>query len=134
MNIIRGRKGNPSKNPTETFTGSVWMDQVFTSEKLNVLDVFFTPGARTYWHKHEIGQLLIVMHGSGYISNENNDVYAIRSGDKVFIPAGEVHWHGGSSNSYLLHTAVSMGKTEWMHEVSDSDYNSACHNESVREE
>lgn len=122
MQIIRGRKGNSSKNPTDTFTGEVWMDQVLTDQNITVLDVFFKPSARTYWHKHEVGQLLTVMHGSGYIANEQNDVYSINSGDKIFIPAGEIHWHGAGPDSYLLHTAVSMGKTEWLHEVSDNDY------------
>jgi len=123
MQIIRSRNENPSNNPTETFTGEVWMDQVLTDDNITVLDVFFTPNARTYWHTHEIGQLLTVMHGSGYIAKENNEIYAIESGDKVYIPAGEVHWHGAGPDSYLLHTAVSLGKTKWLDEVSEKDYN-----------
>src|SRR5690625_3357243 len=123
MQIIRSRNENPSNNPTETFTGEVWMDQVLTDDNITVLDVFFTPNARTYWHTHEIGQLLTVMHGSGYIAKENNEKYAIESGDKVYIPAVEVNNHGEGTEYYLFNTTVSLCKTEYLVEALDNDYN-----------
>ncbi|HET7629584.1 MAG TPA: cupin domain-containing protein [Bacillales bacterium] len=125
MEVVRGRAGKPSENRTATFTGKVWGDGILSTGNVTVNDVYFEPGARTNWHKHEEGQLLLIQHGAGYVVNEAGDVLAVRAGDKVFIPAGEVHWHGGAPDSYMLHTAISLKKTEWLHPVSDDDYEKA---------
>ena len=46
----------------------------------------------------------------------------IRAGDIVWIPADERHWHGAAADSYLLHTAISLGQTNWQDEVVEADY------------
>jgi len=65
MRIARGRAPAPSEQRTETFTGGVWADPVLAAEgEVGVNDVFFEPGARTHWHTHAIGQVLVVTHGA----------------------------------------------------------------------
>ena len=56
--------------------------------------VFFLPGARTHWHRHEAGQILLVTHGRGLAVNETGDGGAIMPGDVVWFEPGERHWHG----------------------------------------
>ncbi|MBN9622091.1 MAG: cupin domain-containing protein, partial [Actinobacteria bacterium] len=84
--------------------------------------VVFEPGGRTYWHKHEVAQVLFVTTGEGRLQSADGTGGTLRPGDVAHIPAGEVHWHGAAPGSLLVHVAVSVGKTEWMHEVSDEEY------------
>jgi quercetin dioxygenase-like cupin family protein len=84
--------------------------------------VTFTPGARTYWHSHEKGQILQVLAGRGLVCSAGGAVEVIRAGDTVWCPAGETHWHGAAPDSYMVHTAISLGATNWADPVSDSDY------------
>jgi quercetin dioxygenase-like cupin family protein len=44
-------------------------------------------------------------------------------GDIVWAPAGTTHWHGGDDGTYLLHLAISYGKTTWADAVTDEEYN-----------
>ncbi|EME79481.1 uncharacterized protein MYCFIDRAFT_18509, partial [Pseudocercospora fijiensis CIRAD86] len=97
--------------PTETFSGTVHMDPVFTAEDNSCMgnNVFFTPGARTYWHTHEHGQILSVTMGTGLICSKGQAPRKLQVGDIVHIPAGEMHWHGGSSTTMMAHLAISLG-------------------------
>lgn len=127
MQVIRGRAaGKGSERREQTFTGMVWLDPVLSAEGLVVNNVFFEPGAHSYWHHHEVGQLLIFTHGAGYVTNREGEVCAVRAGDVVYTPAGEVHWHGAGPDTYMHHLAVSLGSTVWLEEVSAEHYRSAC--------
>lgn len=126
MNVVRGRAGKQSEKRGGTFTGTVWGDSVLKEDGITVNNVFFEPNARTFWHRHGIGQVLIVTAGAGYVVNRDGEVNSVRAGDIVHIPAGEVHWHGASPESIFLHTAISVQTTEWLEEVSDEDYQKAC--------
>ena len=90
---------------------------------INTVD--FTPCARTYWHSHENGQIIQVLAGRGYIQAADGPIRIIRAGDTIWAPPGERHWHGGSSDSFMVHTAISLGATNWEQEVTDEEYNSA---------
>ncbi len=126
MRIAHGRAGKPSERRTDTFTGEVLADPVLPGEDGIVVNaVLFAPGARTYWHKHEVAQVLFVTQGEGRLQSADGTGGTLRPGDVAHIPAGEVHWHGAAPGSLLLHVAVSVAKTEWMHEVSDEEYEAA---------
>lgn len=84
--------------------------------------VSFTPGARTYWHNHERGQILLVIAGKGLVQSEGEPVEVLRQGDAVWVPAGEQHWHGATPDSFMTHVAISLGTTGWADAVSDADY------------
>lgn len=124
MKIIRGREANAaSERRGDTFTGEVWADPVLASTGgVTINNVLFTPRARTHWHRHERGQVLVVSSGQGRVYTRDGEGGVIRAGDTVFIPAGEEHWHGADAESYMLHLAISLGKTEWLEPVSDEDY------------
>jgi quercetin dioxygenase-like cupin family protein len=124
-----GRTGAHSEERGATFTGRVWADPVLGAEDgIMVNNVFFEPGARTHWHTHEIAQVLHVVAGEGRVQSRDGSGSKLRAGDVVHIRAGEEHWHGAASGSYLLHLAVSVGATNWLDPVSDADYESATGN------
>ncbi len=108
-----------------TFSGLVYGDALLNSaDGTAVNSVFFAPGARTFWHSHERGQLLQVLAGRGLIASRSEPVQPLEPGDVVWVPAGEVHWHGGGAETTLVHLAVSLGQTTWFEEVSADDYGS----------
>ncbi len=124
MRIARGRvEGSTSEQRTATFTGSVWVDPLLgEADGIMVNTVFFEPGARTHWHTHEIAQVLQVSSGRGWLQSRSGEGGELTAGYVAHIPAGEEHWHGAAPDSYLVHVAVSIGRTGWLEPVSDDDY------------
>jgi quercetin dioxygenase-like cupin family protein len=126
MKVFRGRAGVPSEKRSATFSGVVYGDSIMPmTEKVQVGSVCFEPGARTFWHLHGQGQILQVTSGSGFVCKEGEEPQAIRTGDVVWIGANERHWHGASGDSYMVHTATSMGGTTWQEEVAEAVYRAA---------
>ena len=128
MQITRSG-AQPRPGPAEYFTGSVRIDTPFRgTEPARVGGgiVTFEPGARTAWHTHPLGQTLIVTSGAGWVQMQGGPKEEIRSGDVVFIPAGEKHWHGATATSAMTHAAIAEaldGKTvDWMEKVTDEQY------------
>jgi len=121
VKISHGRaEGAPSRRAHTTFTGGVHQDTVLENRPaVAINDVFFEPGGRTYWHSHADGQVLIVRAGQGFIGARGAAAQPIRSGDVVYADPGEEHWHGAGSDTFLLHTAISLGLTTWLEEVAD---------------
>jgi quercetin dioxygenase-like cupin family protein len=122
--IIGGRfAGLPASLRESTFTGIVWGDPVLpATDGVTINTVTFTPGARTFWHEHERGQILHVLAGSGLICAAGSRPRTIRPGDVIWIPPHERHWHGAALDTILTHLAVSLGSTFWSDEVADTDY------------
>jgi quercetin dioxygenase-like cupin family protein len=113
--------GKPSR-----FTGDATGDSVLpATDGVIINTVTFEPGARTHWHHHEHGQILHVDGGYGLICTHGHPPERIRPGDWIWIPPGERHWHGAQPDSFLTHTAISLGATVWSDEVSAADYGAA---------
>jgi 4-carboxymuconolactone decarboxylase len=113
--------------PADHFTGAVRIEGSFRATapaRLSGARVTFEPGARTAWHTHPLGQLLIVTAGTGRVQRWSDAVDEIRQGDVVWIPAGQKHWHGAAPNSSMAHIGIVEaldGKTvDWMEKVSDA--------------
>jgi quercetin dioxygenase-like cupin family protein len=123
MQYVRGRKdGQPSGQGTGTFTGRAMFDPVLDEPGARVNSVLFEPGARTYWHSHVGGQVLMATTGRGMVETRDGDLVVLRAGDVVWAPPGEVHWHGAAPGSFLAHTAISIGETVWAEEVTEEHY------------
>lgn len=121
--IKEGRDGAPSEHRTSTFTGTVWGDPVLpATDGVSINSVSFAPGARTHWHAHEAGQVLVVTSGGGLVYDRDGDGGRIRTGDVVFIPPGVEHWHGAAEDSYLVHLAISLKAVDWRQPVTDDEY------------
>lgn len=122
MRVVRaGAEPAPRTRRSGTFTGEVWLEPVLAVDGLTVGSVVFTPGARTFWHSHEAGQLLTVTGGRGWVVARGESAERVERGDIVWAPPGEVHWHGAADDAHLAHTAVSLGTTTWLEEVTARD-------------
>lgn len=130
VNITRSGSVPSQKGPAENFTGSVRVDPLFQAKepaRTSGANVTFEPGARSAWHTHPLGQILIVTAGTGRVQRWGGPIEEIRTGDVVRIPPGVKHWHGASPNMPITHIGIVEqldGKnTEWMEKVSDAQYN-----------
>ena len=129
IKITRSSSQAPRQGPAENFTGSVRVDTPFQASapgRTSGARVTFEPGARTNWHSHPLGQVLIVTAGTGRVQRWNDPVDEIRQGDVVRIPPGQKHWHGASPTTAMSHIAIVEqldGKsTDWMEKVTDAQY------------
>ncbi len=132
IRITRAGSQPSRQGAAENFNGSVRVDPLFQANapaRTSGALVTFEPGARTAWHTHPLGQVLIVTAGIGRVQRWGDSVEEIRPGDVVWIPPGQKHWHGASSNSSMAHFAISEaldGKSvEWMEQVDDSQNTAA---------
>lgn len=118
------------KAPAEYFSGEVNIKKLLNPSDYNTIMVIvsFEAGARTNWHTHSNGQILIVTEGVGYYQEKGKDIQLIQKGDVVEIPVDVEHWHGASKNSALRHIAIvldsSTDKTEWLDPVTEQEYTS----------
>lgn len=89
--------------------------------------VDFAPAARTAWHTHPVGQLLIVTNGKGWVQEDGQPRREIKAGDVVWIEAGVRHWHGAAQAHGMRHLAIAYVKdgksADWKELVSDEQYN-----------
>jgi quercetin dioxygenase-like cupin family protein len=120
MRIVHGRDGQASEQRPKTVSGEAWFDPVLPpTDGTMITTVFFTPGARTFWHRHQNGQILQVLSGRGLVCADGDDPHPITAGDTIWVPAGERHWHGAAPDSFMSHMAISLGATHWEEEVAD---------------
>ncbi|MEJ8848218.1 (R)-mandelonitrile lyase [Variovorax rhizosphaerae] len=115
----------PSAQAPETrFTGRVRVDTLYNASapaRVKAASVTFEPGARTNWHKHPLGQMLIVTAGCGWVQRDGGAVEEIRPGDTVWIESHEKHWHGATDKTSMTHISVSEvlegEPVEWLERV-----------------
>jgi quercetin dioxygenase-like cupin family protein len=123
--VLIARSSNPqfpTALVTKTFTGEVWGCPLSSGDDVRVATVSFTPGSRTFWHRHDRGQILQVLTGSGFVCTRSEGPTPLRAGDIVWTPPGEEHWHGAAPESHLVHVAISLGNTLWGIEVTSDEY------------
>jgi quercetin dioxygenase-like cupin family protein len=122
-----------TKGPADWFTGEVYIDAVAVPRgpaRVQANLVRFTPGARTAWHTHALGQSLYVIDGVGLCQRRGGPIEVIRPGDRVFFDAGEDHWHGAPPNRFMVHLAINETGAEqpvadWGEQVTGEDYAAA---------
>jgi quercetin dioxygenase-like cupin family protein len=133
MKILASRERGCRKASADWFTGDVWVDDIVMAAaplRLQAVYVTFSPGARTAWHTHPVGQVLQVVSGQGWVQLEGEAAQAIRPGDVVVIGPGENHWHGAEAGHTMVHLAMQepdeSGKTVvWGRKVSEEEYGAA---------
>lgn len=117
------------KGPADYFTGNAYniglvdVDSVFTTA---VGNVYFEPGARSNWHSHPAGQILIITDGVGYHQIEGQPIETIKRGDVVKCPPNVRHWHGASPEAGLQQLYIvpntEKGIVDWQEAVTDEQY------------
>lgn len=129
MEISRSEARRLSRGPADWFTGTATITPLFDPKgpsQVGAALVRFEPGARTAWHKHPLGQRLVVTEGSGWTQVEGGPVEVIRAGDVVWCPPGVRHWHGATPTTAMAHIAIQESHNgspvTWMEHVTDADY------------
>ena len=122
-----------AKGPADWFTGEVYIDSVAAAPapaRVQAALVHFTPGARTAWHTHPLGQTIFVTEGVGLCQCEGGSIEIIRPGDRVFFEPGENHWHGATRDRFMVHMAMQEADetgspVTWGEHVTDEEYAAA---------
>src|SRR2546427_12428844 len=112
MEIKRSGSQPSNKGPADWFTGSVRIDPLFEAPepaRVRGASVTFEPGARTAWHKHPLGQTLIVTPGFGWAQRWGGSIEEIRPRDVIWISPGEQHWHGATAATATTDNALHAG-------------------------
>ena len=129
IRITRSDSLQPKKASADYFTGAVQVQELFPADdpsRTSGGKVTFEPGARSAWHTHPLGQILIVTDGTGWVQQWGGPIEEIRKGDVIWIPPGVKHWHGATPTTAMTHIAIQEqlnGKAvEWMEMVSDEQY------------
>jgi len=118
------------KITNNNFIGNAWLQQLVATDSSNniqVGSVTFEAGARTNWHLHPGGQILLATGGLGYYQEEGIPPRILRKGDVVKCPPNVQHWHGASRDQEFIQIAITNtqnGPTVWMQPVTDEQYNS----------
>ncbi|MCA9859353.1 MAG: cupin domain-containing protein [Thermomicrobiales bacterium] len=122
-----------TKGPDDWFTGDVYIDTVAAPSgpsRAGAALVHFTPGARTAWHTHPLGQTIFVTEGVGRCQRKGGPIEEIRPGDRVFFEPDEEHWHGAAPDRFMVHIAMqeadaSGSPVTWGDHVTNEDYDPA---------
>ncbi|MFD0684871.1 (R)-mandelonitrile lyase [Actinomadura fibrosa] len=131
MRISRAPRTGESVS-SEWITGDARVEELATPDgpsRTRVDSVRFAPGARTRWHRHPIGQVLVVTEGTGLVQRRGGEIETIGTGDAVLIEADEWHWHGATLDGAMTHLAIEElpedGRTAQFGEtVTDAEYSS----------
>ena len=130
MKVVRANARATKVQPATNFTGTVFADEVLVGvppSRMRATVVSFTPGGRTAWHTHPVGQTLYCLSGVGRVQREGETVQELHPGDTVLIPPDVRHWHGAAPDRLFAHLAMSEvtdtgAGTVWLEKVSDEDY------------
>ncbi|HET6556451.1 MAG TPA: cupin domain-containing protein [Prolixibacteraceae bacterium] len=123
-------KGN--KLPKEWFSGNAFLYPLLARNENNeyaIGSVTFEPGARTHWHTHPKGQVLIITDGEGIYQEKGKAAQFIKKGNVISIPENVEHWHGAKAQNQMIHIAITNYQDEtnvvWLNPVTDEEYNQA---------
>ena len=116
------------KVTNNNFIGDVWVHMQVMADSVNqnsVGTVTFDPGARSNWHSHPKGQIIMSLEGEGYYQEEGSRKRILRKGDVVKCPANTPHWHGASAEKSFIQIAITSrvdGPTKWLYPVTEEQY------------
>ncbi|MBF4491155.1 cupin domain-containing protein [Flavobacterium sp. MR2016-29] len=119
-------KGDKITN--KNFTGEVWLNNLAQADSINqnaIGSVTFEPGARTKWHSHPAGQIILALDGVGYYQERGKPKIIVNKGDVIKCPTDIPHWHGASADKKFIQVAITgreKGETIWLEQVSDTEY------------
>ncbi len=119
------------KVTNDNFIGTVWLNYLVETDSVhyvNIGSVTFEPGARTNWHTHKGGQILLVTDGTGLYQEKGKPVETINKGEVMKCPPDIAHWHGATPTESMTHIAIgtntNIGGAVWLEPVTDEEYNS----------
>ena len=108
----------PKQNPN--FTGTV--TPLKEGSDGTIAHYHFEPGARTKWHIHERGQIILVEEGVARTQVKGGPVIELHAGETIYCPPGVPHWHGAAPEQGGTQYNVSRGGITWLEEVTEKEY------------
>lgn len=127
LDVEKKKKTDPNSN----FVGNVSINMMVTPDSLfdtQMGAVTFEPGARTNWHYHPSGQILIITDGTAYYQEKGKPKQILSKGQVAKCPPDVHHWHGATQRGSMTHIALSptlkMGSVVWLQQVTDEEYES----------
>lgn len=129
MQITRKSDQRTVAGPAEYFTGTVTISGQFQRpdpSRVGGAIVHFEPGARTAWHKHPLGQTLVVTEGVGWTQIEGGPILEFYVGEILWCPPDRKHWHGATPHEAMTHLAIQESlngsPVTWLEHVTDEEY------------
>ena len=110
----------PSSGPNpENFTGKV---TGHSTGEIRMNRYSFEPGARTNWHSHEGGQVILIEKGRARVQEAGGAMREIGPRESFVTAPNVKHWHGALPTESLTQVSLSFGVTNWMEKVTDAQY------------
>jgi len=110
------------EKPSPNFTGGE-VKRVTENAQGIIVKLYFGPGARTKWHSHAAGQIILAEDGVVLYQEKGGPVVEMRAGETHYCPPGVMHWHGAAPHEGGTQFNVTRGDITWGDAVSDEDYN-----------
>jgi quercetin dioxygenase-like cupin family protein len=110
VRIVRAGETSPELVP-DTMAAD-WLVGPTADHGLDAGLVHFAPGATTPPHVHLVGQVLVGLHGQGFVQTGDGERVVLEVGDVVITPAGEAHVHGATAQGPFTHLSVTTGGYE----------------------
>ena len=92
------------------------------SADLRVSRIRFEAGARTYWHVHTAGQVIVAEQGEGLYQERGSDIKRFVPGEAAYLKPNIAHWHGATPKGPVVQATMYGGSLEWMGPVTDEEY------------
>ena len=115
---VAAQQPAPADDPR--FTG---ISTVLDAKDLSAARRRFEPGARSAWHSHDNGQLLLVEKGRGRTQKRGLAMREMGPGDSDYTGPNVIHWHGAVPGPEFIQINVGFGgETKWMEKTTDDEY------------
>lgn len=116
-----GAQQQPTPGNRPLFTGK---SDPMDGKDLSVARRHFDAGARSYWHSHDNGQLLMVEQGKMRTQKRGQPMKELAAGESDYTAPNVVHWHGAAPDVPLVQINVGFsGGSKWYEAVTDDQYN-----------
>lgn len=129
MQISKNGSRDGFVGPADYFTGTAYVAPLFSANepfKSNGAAVTFLPGARSHWHTHPAGQVLIVTEGTGWVQEKGVEKLVMQPGDVIWTPPGVSHWHGATDTTAVTNLAIQQledgENVTWGEPVTDEQF------------
>ncbi len=104
---------------SDNFTGQI---AVADGSDLRTSRIRFEAGARTNWHVHSVGQVILVEEGRGLAQEQGGEIREMLPGQPVYLRPNVPHWHGAAPDEAMVQLTMYSGRLDWMHPVTDEEY------------
>jgi quercetin dioxygenase-like cupin family protein len=116
--IAQEQDRQPITSPN--FTGTVY--SLKENSTGTFAHIYFPPGARTRWHSHELGQVILCEEGTCLNALKGGPVVELHAGETSYAPPGVPHWQGAAPGAGGTQFNTQRGKITWLDAVTDEEY------------